>query len=287
MRPGLSLLIAFAILQTVRAAPLFLSAQAGPLASSRQFLAGRVTGHARIPDAFAVPGARRVPSPVVRLRPDAHQAQLRAVQSPPSSPDLQLRVGVARPGGGYTQTTIALETYVARVLAGEAARDSQPAALEALAIAVRTFTLANRGRHRADGFDLCDETHCQVMRAATEATTRAAVATAGLALLSGGVPASIYYSASCGGRTEVPSAVWPGAKDPPYMPSQPDDACGGTPVWAVELTAADLLRALRVGVGPCRPVAAGRFEARLHLWSGPQNGGRQDARMAARQEHGI
>ena len=50
-----------------------------------------------------------------------------------------------------------LETYVARVLAGEAARDSQPAALEALAIAVRTYTLANRGRHRADGFDLCDD----------------------------------------------------------------------------------------------------------------------------------
>ena len=57
-----------------------------------------------------------------------------------------------------------METYVARVLAGEAVRDSQPAALEALAITIRTFALANRGRHRADGFDLCDQTHCQVLR---------------------------------------------------------------------------------------------------------------------------
>ena len=67
------------------------------------------------------------------------------------------------------------------MLAGEALRDSQPAALEALAITIRTFALANRGRHRADGFDLCDQTHCQVVRAADAATERAAQATAGRA----------------------------------------------------------------------------------------------------------
>ena len=168
-------------------------------------------------------------------------------QGAPAPPELPLRIGIARPAGGHTVTTIPLEAYVARVLAGEAARDSPPAALEALAIAVRTFTLANRGRHGADGFDLCDETHCQVMRAATTATERAANATAGRALLRGGTPASIYYSASCGGRTEIPSAVWPGADDPPYLPSQPDDACDGAPAWSTELSAADLLRALRAG----------------------------------------
>jgi SpoIID/LytB domain protein len=142
---------------------------------------------------------------------------------------------------------MALDAYVARVLAGEAARDSPPAALEALAIAVRTYTLANRGRHLADGFDLCDDTHCQVMRAATPTTEHAASATSGRVLLHDGAPASIYYSASCGGRTERPSAVWPGAEDPPYLPSQPDDACGGAPAWSAELVAADLVRALRAG----------------------------------------
>jgi stage II sporulation protein D len=157
----------------------------------------------------------------------------------------ELRVGVARPGGGYTVQTVALETYVARVLAGEAARDSRPAALEALAITIRTFALANHGRHNADGFDLCDQTHCQVMRTATQATERAATATGGRVLLRAGVPAAVFYSASCGGRTEIPSAVWPGYEDPPYMPSQPDDACGGAPVWTAEIDAADLTRALR------------------------------------------
>ena len=155
-----------------------------------------------------------------------------------------IRIGFARPGGGYTIETLPLETYVARVLAGEALRDSRPAALEALAITMRTFALANRGRHRADGFDLCDQTHCQVVRAATPATERAAQATAGRLLMRDGAPASVYYSASCGGRTEIPSNVWPGAEDPPFLPSQPDEACGGTPAWTADITAADLRRAL-------------------------------------------
>lgn len=157
-----------------------------------------------------------------------------------------LRVGVLKPGGGYTVTDMPMETYVARVLAGEAVRDSQPAALEALAITIRTFALANRGRHRVDGFDLCDQTHCQVVRTATAATDHAAQVTAGrLLLLRDGAPASVYYSASCGGRTQLPSEVWPGAEDPSYLPSKDDDACKGAPAWTAEILETDLVRALR------------------------------------------
>jgi stage II sporulation protein D (peptidoglycan lytic transglycosylase) len=158
---------------------------------------------------------------------------------------LEIRVGFAKPGGGYVQQTIPLETYVARVLAGEAARDSQPAALEALAIAIRTYAVVNRGLHNADGFDVCDQTHCQVVRTATAVTERAAAATAGRVLMQRGVPVPIYYSASCGGHTEIPSAVWPNAKDPSYLPAQRDEACAGAPVWSADLDAADLARAFR------------------------------------------
>jgi len=158
-----------------------------------------------------------------------------------------VRVGFLNSGGGYTVTAIPIETYVARVLAGEAVRDSQPAALEALAITIRTFAAANLKRHGADGFDLCDQTHCQVVRAAVAATERAAQVTAGRVLLRNGVPASIYYTASCGGRTEIPSDVWPGAEDPPFLPSRADDACEGSPAWTASLAEEDLLRALRAG----------------------------------------
>jgi SpoIID/LytB domain protein len=155
-----------------------------------------------------------------------------------------LRVGVSS-GGSVVVRTISLEAYVAGVLVGEAARDSAPAALDALAIAIRTYALHNLNRHRADGFDICDQTHCQVLRTATPATEQAALRTAGQVLRFRGALATVFYSASCGGRTEIPSAVWPGEPDPPYLPSRPDDGCDGDPVWSAELRMTDLGRALR------------------------------------------
>ena len=186
------------------------------------------------------------PAPGAAASP-ASAAQNASQGSGAETASVPLRIGVARAEGGYTVATVPLEAYVARVLTGEALPDSPPAAFEAVAIAVRTYTQANRGRHAAEGFDLCDQTHCQVMRAATASTERAAGATAGLVLLDGGKPASIYYSASCGGRTEIPSEVWPGHEDPPFLPSKDDDGCGGAPVWTTQLAERDLLRALHAG----------------------------------------
>lgn len=160
-----------------------------------------------------------------------------------AQPAAGIRVGLAR-GGSYDVVTLPMETYVARVLAGEAAPGSEPAALEALAVTIRTYALANSTRHRADGFDLCNETHCQVLRTATAATERAAQATAGQMLMYRGAPASVYYSASCGGHTQLASAVWPGADDPAYLPSREDDACEGEPEWASEISTGDLERTL-------------------------------------------
>ena len=158
-------------------------------------------------------------------------------------PALSVRVGFSS-AGGYRVETLALEDYVARVLAGEAAPRSSPAALEALAVTVRTFALANRNRHGRDGFDMCDLTHCQVLRTPYAAVRAAAAATSGLVLAWNGAPASVYYTASCGGMTERPSNVWPGAADPPFMPSRRDTACDAEPAWTAEIAATDLRRAL-------------------------------------------
>ncbi len=158
-------------------------------------------------------------------------------------PTEMIRIGVLK-DGVYDVQTVPLEVYVARVLTGEALPGSAPAAYEALAVAIRTYTLSNRGRHGGDGFDLCDQTHCQVMRDLTPVAERAALATAGQVLLYRGQPASIFYSASCGGHTEKPSNVWPGSADPPYLPAHVDDGCGGMPAWSTELRLPDLQRSL-------------------------------------------
>src|SRR5262249_31276946 len=62
-----------------------------------------------------------------------------------------IRVGTPTAGGGYRVESVPLEDYVARVVAGETSSATPRAAREALAIAARTYALANRGRHAADG----------------------------------------------------------------------------------------------------------------------------------------
>src|SRR4051812_46696587 len=74
-----------------------------------------------------------------------------------------IRVGLTA-NGRKVPTDIPIEVYVARVLAGEGEPRAPDAAQQALAIAIRTFELANAGRHQREGFDVCDTTHCQVVR---------------------------------------------------------------------------------------------------------------------------
>ncbi len=158
-----------------------------------------------------------------------------------------IRVGIAQPRGGYAVKEMMLDEYVAGVVAGEAASGSTPAALDALAIAVRTYTLANRGRHNAEGFDLCDLTHCQVLRRPGTAAEDAALRTSGRYLSEDGEPAHIFYTASCGGFSERAPNVWRGAADPAFLPSKADPACVNESAWHDEINARDLLRALRAG----------------------------------------
>jgi SpoIID/LytB domain protein len=141
--------------------------------------------------------------------------------------------------GDRAITRLSLETYVARVLAGEAEQNAPDAELEALAIAIRTYATFNAGRHGRDGFDLCDTTHCQVMRTATAATRRAALTTAGQVLTWRGAAAEIFYSANCGGRSESAAAVWPGA-DLPYLKVVKDDVHDDDVPWRYEVALHDL-----------------------------------------------
>ncbi|MFN7979601.1 MAG: SpoIID/LytB domain-containing protein [Vicinamibacterales bacterium] len=154
-----------------------------------------------------------------------------------------IRIGVTQPDGRVVAEAIPLEDYVARVLSGEGQPKAAPAAQQALAIVIRTFALANRNRHRGEGYDLCDTTHCQVMRPVLPAAKAAAEATAGRVLLDRGRPAFVFYSAHDGGRPALASEVWPGAVD--YAPGEPEDVCGDEPGWTSDITTAEAERALR------------------------------------------
>ncbi len=181
---------------------------------------GRSSPTASAPPAAGLPAPSVAPAPVV------------------------IRLGRTRPDGRMRVESIPLEEYVAQVVAGEGQPRAADAAQQALGIAARTFALANRQRHRREGFDLCDTTHCQVLRPATETTKRAASASAGLVLLDNGQPAFVFYSASCGGRLELASQVWPGALD--YGTRSVEDAVHDEEAdWQSDVRVAVVERALR------------------------------------------
>lgn len=177
------------------------------------------------------------------LAADLIEEQTRTTPLPVATPDL-LKVGQTGADGKTGIVAMTMDDYVASVVAGEQHANSPSAALEALAVTARTYALANRRRHAREGFDLCDLTHCQVLRPPTEVSRAASATTRGRVLLYAGRPASVFYTAACGGRTERGDAVWPQATFP-FLSSQVDLGCERLPGWSSELRTADLERALR------------------------------------------
>jgi stage II sporulation protein D len=137
------------------------------------------------------------------------------------------------------------ERYVALALRGEAGAREPIESLKAMAIAVRTFALENADRHKADGFDLCDSTHCQALKFGTPSAQveQAVRETTGETLWSGARRALVFYTQNCGGRSEDASQAWPGTRAP-YLKAHADPYCTrhGTAEWHAEIALADVAR---------------------------------------------
>ncbi len=108
-----------------------------------------------------------------------------------------------------------LEDYIAGVVQNEIGNSSPPEALKAQAVAARTHALSLllNNRHKADGYDLCSSTHCQVYRGKhlqNDAIREAVAATSNEVLFAGTYPADTPYHSSCGGKTDASSQIWRG-----------------------------------------------------------------------------
>jgi len=82
-------------------------------------------------------------------------------------------------------------------------------------VAARTHALSLliNNRHKADGYDLCSSTHCQVYKGKylqNEAVRNAVRDCGSEALFIGGNIADATYHSSCGGKTDASSVVWKG-----------------------------------------------------------------------------
>jgi stage II sporulation protein D len=131
---------------------------------------------------------------------------------------------VRRAGSGLEVINlVALERYLRGVVPEEMPFRWNPQALEAQAVAARSYAVAML--KPSAPFDLYADTRSQMYGGidAEQASTNSAVGgTAGKVLTWDGQVALTYYSASSGGRTEANTDAWPGSRPLAYLVSVSD-----------------------------------------------------------------
>ena len=126
-------------------------------------------------------------------------------------------------GGVITVNALGLDDYVRGVVGAEMPTNWPQQALEAQAVAARTYALT-RVATGAD-FELYDNTRSQMyegVAAETPATDAAVAATSGKVVDYDGRPAVTYFFASSGGQTESVQNVWSGVAPEAWLVGKPD-----------------------------------------------------------------
>ena len=141
-----------------------------------------------------------------------------------------------------TVNRLPLDSYLKGVVPREMPASWSPAALQAQAIAARTYAAFEKAQPISDIYQICDTTSCQVYGgfSGEYASTNDAIdATAGVVRLAAdGTPAFTQFSSSNGGFSSAGSQ--------PYLVAQPDpyDGWSGNPnsSWTLPLTAGNVER---------------------------------------------
>lgn len=209
---------------------------------------------------------------------------LEAAGNPPAQlehpVDIELTSGVL-----LITTKLDLEEYVAGVLAGESSTFRSEESLKAMAVAVRTYAFHFVERHKTEGYDFCDTTHCQDLRltATSERLRKAAEVTASEILWYAGKPAATYYHQNCGGRTE--------ATNEPYLRNQPDAFCvsRGRDEWSSRISLEELNSVLRfdaTGISITRRTPSGRVLQLTLSGNGPHSISAEEFRLSVGRKLG-
>jgi stage II sporulation protein D len=206
--------------------------------------------------------------PSLRVRPARTDAAV-FVAGRPYRGSAELRV--ADDGRVSAINVVALEDYLLGVVPLEIGprQPDELAAVEAQAVAARTYAVAQLGGQLDRGFDLFGSVDDQAyggMAAERDESTRAVRRTAGQILLFDGRPIRAYYHSTCGGRTAAIEEVMdrPSA---PYLRSVPDqrpdgtDYCSASPRyrWSVVWSPTDLDAVSRDGLAAHFRVSSGEL----------------------------
>ncbi len=138
-----------------------------------------------------------------------------------------------------TLNIIDLDKYIAGVVDAEAGPNAQPEFYKAQALLVRTYALGHADKHMGEGFNLCDEVHCQAYKGKSirnEKILQATKDTHGMVAVDQENNLIVgAFHANCGGQTANSGDVW--LTNHSYLTSIMDSYCKGQPSsqWEVRV----------------------------------------------------
>lgn len=106
-----------------------------------------------------------------------------------------------------TQNT---EDLVLGILSSES-DDRELEYLKALSVIIRTYINYNIGRHKNEGYDFCDNTHCMVYYGLDKINKnyeKAVISTKREILTYNNNLIDVFFTGSCGGKTFIPNQIW-------------------------------------------------------------------------------
>lgn len=149
---------------------------------------------------------------------------------------------------------VPVEEYLRGVVPEEMSISFSEEALKAQAVAARSFTLKNTGRHKNDGYDLCDSHHCQTyegISSVAPSTDKAVLETRGEVLYYKGAAAMTNFHTDSGGMTESNANVW--GTEIPYLHAV-EELNKQTQPWTVTLTKTDFSERMGANFGSLQSI---------------------------------
>ncbi|HEO65988.1 MAG TPA: SpoIID/LytB domain-containing protein [Spirochaetes bacterium] len=122
--------------------------------------------------------------------------------------------------GVHCINLVAINSYLKSVVSAEMAGITESIeSLKAQGVASRSYALTSLDRHKAEGYQFCDTTHCQVYLGKKNIrphVSQAVDQTRNEIILFGEIPITAYYHSTCGGQTTTPTRTW-GSTNQAYL----------------------------------------------------------------------
>ena len=144
---------------------------------------------------------------------------------------------------------LGIEEYLYGVVPAEIESDAPTEAIQAQAVAARTYTMKSMNKYNMLGFDLCPTVYDQAYKGVNGESTVATAAinsTKDMLILYNGIPAEVFYFSSSGGWTESVENVW--SYKIPYLINVRDQYESGKSwnySWNITMTAEEISTKLK------------------------------------------